>query len=486
MHTLFRAMPAGRPRPVRARPVRRLPRHRRRRRGLDHRDLRRAAPGDRQLALVGRAVLHPHRQVPAGHADRAAAGLPATAAPRLPRRARARARARCSSSSSSTRPPACGCSSRPSAADAAEPEQISLDMEFADEGGEGPTPVRGAAARRHARRRDALHAPGRRRGGLADHAAAARRPAAGAPVREGLVGAAGGRRAAGRRTAAGTSRGWRHERAVERHGKAARPRPQSAAAPSPFPPIAEYAFLSDCHTGALVAPDGGDRLAVRAALRRAERVRRRCSTARRATSASARSGSTSRPAGATSRARTSLDDDLAHPERLGRRARRADDGPAPRARTRSRRTRGRRPTTTPSTCSSAPSRCIDGSVEIELVCEPVFDYGRVPGRVGARRRRPPRRRRDAGRSRRSGCSTDMALGIEGNRVRARHMLHGGRASSTARSRGPRASPPRPTSTTPTRGSTRRRASGARGSPAPACPTTTGRRRSSARRWRSRA
>ena len=32
--------------------------------------------------------------------------------------------------------------------------------------------------------------------------------------------------------------------------------PQSAAAPSPFPPIAEYAFLSNCHTAALVAPDG--------------------------------------------------------------------------------------------------------------------------------------------------------------------------------------------------------------------------------------
>jgi GH15 family glucan-1,4-alpha-glucosidase len=31
---------------------------------------------------------------------------------------------------------------------------------------------------------------------------------------------------------------------------------QSAAAPSPFPPIADYAFLSDCHTGALIAPDG--------------------------------------------------------------------------------------------------------------------------------------------------------------------------------------------------------------------------------------
>ena len=26
--------------------------------------------------------------------------------------------------------------------------------------------------------------------------------------------------------------------------------------PSPFPPIADYAFLSNCHTGALVAPDG--------------------------------------------------------------------------------------------------------------------------------------------------------------------------------------------------------------------------------------
>src|SRR4051812_35055072 len=32
--------------------------------------------------------------------------------------------------------------------------------------------------------------------------------------------------------------------------------PQSAAPPSPFPPTADYAFLSNCHTGALVAPDG--------------------------------------------------------------------------------------------------------------------------------------------------------------------------------------------------------------------------------------
>ena len=40
--------------------------------------------------------------------------------------------------------------------------------------------------------------------------------------------------------------------------------PQSAAAPSPFTPIADYAFLSDCHTGALVAPDGTEQSALRA------------------------------------------------------------------------------------------------------------------------------------------------------------------------------------------------------------------------------
>ena len=60
--------------------------------GLDDGDLRGDAAGDRQLALVGRAVLHPHRQVPARHADGAAAGLQAAAAARLPHRPRARAR----------------------------------------------------------------------------------------------------------------------------------------------------------------------------------------------------------------------------------------------------------------------------------------------------------------------------------------------------------------------------------------------------------
>jgi hypothetical protein len=33
-------------------------------------------------------------------------------------------------------------------------------------------------------------------------------------------------------------------------------RRQSAAMPSPFPPIADYAFLSNCHTGASSLPGG--------------------------------------------------------------------------------------------------------------------------------------------------------------------------------------------------------------------------------------
>ena len=45
-------------------------------------------------------------------------------------------------------------------------------------------------------------------------------------------------------------------KAPEAKKKAAERPVQSAAAPSPFPPIANYAFLSDCHTGALLAPDG--------------------------------------------------------------------------------------------------------------------------------------------------------------------------------------------------------------------------------------
>src|SRR5947209_7771232 len=53
----------------------------------------------------------------------------------------------------------------------------------------------------------------------------------------------------------------RHRRDGKRASAPARRRaakPSAAAQrPSPFSPIASYAFLSNCHTGALVAPDGG-------------------------------------------------------------------------------------------------------------------------------------------------------------------------------------------------------------------------------------
>ena len=62
---------------------------------------------------------------------------------------------------------------------------------------------------------------------------------------------------------------------TERRARTSASEPRSAAAPSPFPPIAEYAFLSNCHTGALI---GGrvDRI-VLGALRRS--IRLACSAA---------------------------------------------------------------------------------------------------------------------------------------------------------------------------------------------------------------
>ena len=72
---LFKAIPRGRPEPLRPRPVRGLPRRRGRRPGLGHRDLRRAAARSRELALVGGPLLHPRRQVHGGQGDRAAGDL---------------------------------------------------------------------------------------------------------------------------------------------------------------------------------------------------------------------------------------------------------------------------------------------------------------------------------------------------------------------------------------------------------------------------
>jgi GH15 family glucan-1,4-alpha-glucosidase len=68
--------------------------------------------------------------------------------------------------------------------------------------------------------------------------------------------------------------------------------------------------------------------------------------------------------------------------------------------------------------------CIDGQVEIELVCEPAFDYGRTPAEwtlVDDTRRAA--HATGAGQAIR--LASDLLLGVEGNRVRARHVLSPG-------------------------------------------------------------
>ena len=135
-----RALPLGqgsRPGALRARAVRRLHLDRRSRRRIDHRDLRSAAARHRELALGGRAVLHPHREAPAGHADRAAPRLPASTSARIrglpqPRAEPARRQARPVDRDPVHR--------RSAPRRRGRAGTIELDMEFAVEGGEGPTP----------------------------------------------------------------------------------------------------------------------------------------------------------------------------------------------------------------------------------------------------------------------------------------------------------------------------------------------------------
>ena len=64
--------------------------------------------------------------------------------------------------------------------------------------------------------------------------------------------------------------------------------------------------------------------------------------------------------------------------------------------------------------------CIEGSVEMELVCEPVFDYGRTAAEWTLQDGRHSADASGAGVTLR--LSTDMAIGIEGGRARARHTL----------------------------------------------------------------
>jgi alpha,alpha-trehalase len=199
-------------------------------------------------------------------------------------------------------------------------------------------------------------------------------------------------------------------------------REQSAAMPSPFPPIEEYAFLSDCHTGALVAPDGGvgwlcvprfDAPSVFGTLLDREAGYFRLGpfginvpTARAYEPGTNILATTWNTPGGWVVVRDALT--------MG--PRQGEDEVTPHTR--------------PPADDDADHTlvrtvaCIDGEVEIELVCEPVFDYGRTAATwTLADGDRHTAHATGAGQTIR--LQTDMALGVEDSRVRARHVLKAG-------------------------------------------------------------
>jgi GH15 family glucan-1,4-alpha-glucosidase len=197
--------------------------------------------------------------------------------------------------------------------------------------------------------------------------------------------------------------------------------PQSAAAPSPFPPIAEYAFLSNCHTSALVAPDGaidwlcvpsfdapsvfGTLLDREAGFFRLGPFGINVPSSRHYEPGTNTLVTTWHAPGGWVLVRDALT--------MG--PRQVEDVITPHTR--------------PPADDDADHvlvrtvECIDGDVEVDLVCEPVFDYGRVAADWSLADDRHVADASGAGRTIR--LQTDMALGVEGGRVRGRHTLSAG-------------------------------------------------------------
>jgi alpha,alpha-trehalase len=197
---------------------------------------------------------------------------------------------------------------------------------------------------------------------------------------------------------------------------------QSAAAPSPFPPIADYAFLSNCHTGALVAPDGSidwlcvprfDSPSIFGTLldRQAGNFRLGPFGINHPAQRQYEPGTnTLITAWKTPTAWLVVRDSLT----MG--PRRSDDAVTPHTR--------------PPSDDDADHmlirtvECIEGSAEVELVCEPVFDYGRTPADWALSG--DDHHTADAtGAGQMIRLRTNMLLGIERNRVRARHTIEPG-------------------------------------------------------------
>jgi len=192
--------------------------------------------------------------------------------------------------------------------------------------------------------------------------------------------------------------------------------------PSPFPPIANYAFLSDCHTGALVAPDGAvdwlcaprfDAPSIFGSL-----LDRGAGTFRLgpfATNVPAERhyeagtnvlvttwktpmgwvvvrdaltmGPTETAACVTPHTRPPTDVDADH-------------------------------------CLVRTAECLDGRVEMEIICEPVFAYGETPA-TWSLLDGEGHTAEAAGGDVTIRLQSDLSFGIEGERVRGRHVLERG-------------------------------------------------------------
>src|ERR671912_1492960 len=150
---------------------------------------------------------------------------------------------------------------------------------------------------------------------------------------------------------------------------------QGAPAPPPSPPIADYAFLSNCHTGALIAPDGG--------------IGWLCLP--RFDSASVFGTLLDREAGYFRFAPFGINHPTARVYEPGTNVLSTTwKTPSGWVLVRDALTMGPResedqvtPHTRPPADDDADhllvrtARCLDGHVEMELVCEPIFDYGRT-------------------------------------------------------------------------------------------------------------
>jgi GH15 family glucan-1,4-alpha-glucosidase len=193
---------------------------------------------------------------------------------------------------------------------------------------------------------------------------------------------------------------------------------------SPFPPIADFAFLSDCHTGALVAPDGSvDWLCVPSF-----------------DSPSVFGSLLDRGAGYFRFAPYGINVPTARAYEPGTHVLVTTwHTPSGWLEVRDALTMGPRSgpdETTPHTRPPADDDaehlfvrtavCLSGSVEVELVCEPAFDYGRTPA-AWTLATEDGHQADATGAGQTIRLHTDLTLGTEGNSVRGRHVLQAGEA-----------------------------------------------------------